>query len=96
LAQHLASDPLPLRKAKITQEAAVKKAKRAVKAAAEASAAAEAALDDCQKKFEEAEAYLIEVKSKPGSAQGQLFWIERELKEAKFYLPEKRGGQKKN
>jgi len=96
LAQHLASDPLPLRKAKITQEAAVKKAERAVKAAAEASAAAEAALDDCQKKFEEAEAYLIEVKSKPGSAQGQLFWIERELKEAKFYLPEKRGGQKKN
>merc|ERR1712137_3483 len=41
LAQHLAEDPLPLRRAKITQEAAVKKAERATKAAAEAVVAAE-------------------------------------------------------
>merc|ERR1712137_370605 len=41
LAQHLAEDPLPLRRAKITQEAAVKKAERATKAAAEARTAAE-------------------------------------------------------
>jgi hypothetical protein len=33
LAQHLSSDPLPLRKAKITQEAAVKKAEKATTAA---------------------------------------------------------------
>jgi len=44
LAQHLASDPLPLRKAKITQEAAVKKAERATKSAADARVAAEAAV----------------------------------------------------
>merc|ERR1712225_141917 len=43
LAQLLAEDPLPLRRAKITQEAAVKKAERATQAAAEArTAAAEA------------------------------------------------------
>merc|ERR1712137_1082970 len=41
LAQHLAEDPLPLRRTKITQEAAVKKAERATKAAAEARTAAE-------------------------------------------------------
>merc|ERR1712063_56368 len=45
LSQHLAEDPLPLRRAKITQEAAVKKAERAtnaaaVRQAADASAAA--------------------------------------------------------
>jgi DNA repair exonuclease SbcCD ATPase subunit len=43
LAQHLASDPLPLRKAKINQEAAVRKAEKATKAAADARTAAEAA-----------------------------------------------------
>jgi len=41
LAQHLSSDSLPLRKAKITQEAAVKKAERATAAAADARRAAE-------------------------------------------------------
>jgi len=43
LAQHLAGDPLPLRKAKITQEAAVNKADRAAKAAAESRRNAEEA-----------------------------------------------------
>jgi DNA repair exonuclease SbcCD ATPase subunit len=43
LAQHLAEDPLPLRKAKITQEAAVKKAERTrLEALAAAEAAAQA------------------------------------------------------
>ncbi len=42
LAQHLAEDPLPLRQAKITAEAAVRKAEKATKAAAEARSAAEA------------------------------------------------------
>jgi hypothetical protein len=37
LAQHLSSDPLPLRRAKITQEAAVKKADRAAQAANQAA-----------------------------------------------------------
>merc|ERR1712137_603957 len=40
LAQHLAEDPLPLRKAKITAEAAVKRSEKATKAAADARASA--------------------------------------------------------
>jgi len=88
LAQHLASDPLPLRRAKITTEAAVKKAEKA-------RAAAERALATAEQKVAEAEAYLEEVKSKPGSAKGALWWIERELHEAKAYLPSSKGGYKK-
>jgi len=102
LAQHLATDPLPLRKAKITNEAAVKKAERAAKAAEEATAAAsaakkaaEAAVDDAKNKVDEAEKYLDEVRSKPGSAGGALWWIDRELHEQKAYLPTKKGGYKK-
>eukprot|EP01088_Endostelium_zonatum_P019174 TRINITY_DN648_c0_g1_i1.p1 TRINITY_DN648_c0_g1~~TRINITY_DN648_c0_g1_i1.p1 ORF type:complete len:291 (-),score=108.06 TRINITY_DN648_c0_g1_i1:32-904(-) len=85
LAQHLSSDPLPLRKAKITNEAAVKKAEKA-------SAAAEAALADATRKLQEAEAYLQEVSSRSGSAKGALWWIDKELQEAKKYLPKSRGG----
>jgi len=43
LAQHLGADPLPLRRAKITQEAALKKAERATAVAAEARQGAEKA-----------------------------------------------------
>jgi hypothetical protein len=98
----LAGDPLPLRKAKITNEAAVKKAEKTAKAAEEATAAAiaarkaaEKALDDAAKRVAEAEAYLQEVKNKPGSAGGALWWIDRELYEAKAYLPTSKGGYKK-
>src|SRR3990167_1556205 len=134
LAQHLAEDPLPLRKAKITQEAAVKRAEKATlaasdartaaeaaannasaarekaeKAAVEATASrlaaektrqlsadpnarAEAALNEASVKFKEAEDYLEEVKSRPGSAHGAIWWIERELHEQKKYLPTAKGG----
>jgi len=74
LAQHLASDPLPLRKAKITNEAAVKK---------------------LLKKVHEAEAYLEEVKQKPGAAAGAMWWLDRELHEAKAYMPQAKGGYQK-
>jgi len=106
LAQHLAEDPLPLRKAKITLEAATKKAEKARQAAADArdaaerdhqnaikaQHAAEAALEDANRAVDEAEAYLQEVKSKPGCAQGALWFISRELHEAKKYKPTSRGG----
>lgn len=85
LAQHLAEDPLPLRRAKITQEAAVKKAEKASKAAEDARLAAEHA-------FQEAEAALEEAKKSDGSAQGSLWWIDRELHEAKKYMPLSKGG----
>jgi len=151
LSQHLASDPLPLRKAKISQEAAVKKQEKATQASAEARSkaeeaskqatqarhhaeesarqavearhhaeavakqasearhsaelatkhaseakvAAEAAVDEMAKKLEEAEAYFDKIKSKPGSARGALWWMDREIHEAKAYLPTKKGGRSK-
>eukprot|EP01090_Pellita_catalonica_P002691 TRINITY_DN12264_c0_g1_i1.p1 TRINITY_DN12264_c0_g1~~TRINITY_DN12264_c0_g1_i1.p1 ORF type:complete len:404 (+),score=162.31 TRINITY_DN12264_c0_g1_i1:50-1261(+) len=54
LAQHLGEDPLPLRRAKITQEAAVKKAERATTAAADARAKATAAAAEADKRAAEA------------------------------------------
>jgi len=92
LAQHLAEDPLPLRKAKITLEAALKRAEKARAPFEAATRAAEAALDDARQKVEEAEAYLEEVKSKPGSPHGGIWWIGRELEEQKKYLPSSKGG----
>jgi chromosome segregation ATPase len=116
LAQHLATPTLPLQKAKITAEAAVKKSEKTRQAAVEsrvaaeaatkkaiearasseqAKAAAEQAVEDARSKVDEAEAFLQEVKSKPGNAQGSIWWIERELHEARAFLPEKKGGYKK-
>jgi len=130
LAQHLAQDPLPLSKAKITLEAALKKAEKsrapfeastkqavearaiADKAAKEATsarksaedakraseaakAAADQALEQTTARFEEAERYLEEIRSKPGCAHGALWWMDRELHEKKAFLPERKGGYKK-
>merc|ERR1712137_1292156 len=113
LAQHLAEDPLPLRRAKITAEAAVKRADKARQAAEEAAkeasqarqaaesarqasavakAKAEEALAAAEAKFKEAEAYLEEVKSRPGCAHGAIWWMDRELHEQRKYLPTSRGG----
>jgi DNA repair exonuclease SbcCD ATPase subunit len=110
---HMAEDPLPLRKAKLTLAAAQKKADKArapfqekteaaetARAAADAAqaeanaaaAAAQAAVDDCATKMAEAEAYLEEVKSKPGCAMGAMWWIDRELHEKKKYMPMRKGG----
>lgn len=85
LAQHLAEDPLPLRRAKLTTEAAKKRADKA-------AAAAEEALSQAKARFAEAEAYLEEVKAQGGSAEGSIWWMERELHESKKYLPTSRGG----
>jgi chromosome segregation ATPase len=97
LAQHLGEDPLPLRKAKITQEAAVKKTERAAQAAeaaaqeaARAKEAAEIAAEEARKRLEEAEAYLE--KAKNSLPHGGVWWMERELHEAKSYLPKSKGG----
>ena len=148
LAQHLAEDPLPLRTAKITAEAALRKAEKATKAAAEAreraeadakqatearaqadadanaasqaraeaenaraqaeearrqaeaaraaaekdKEAADAAVDAAQAAVAEAEAFLEEMKAQPGSSQGALWWMDRELHEKKKYMPMRKGG----
>jgi len=94
LAQLKGEDPLPLLKAKITQESAVRKAEKTRKAAEEATAKTEektreveAATREAEKKFEEAQNYLEEVKAKGGSSAGDIWWMTRELTEAKKYLP---------
>ena len=131
LAQLKAEDPLPLQRAKITLEAAHKRAEKArapfeaatkvaqeARASAEQAAAAaskarqaadaakaeserdkiaaEKALEDAKRRVQEAEDYLQEIKSRPGCAHGALWWIDRELHEAKAYIPESKGGYRKN
>jgi len=95
LAQHLASDPLPLRKAKLTLEAALKKAEKARAPFEAATKRAEDALEEARKKLADAENYLEEVKKKPGSSHGTFWWMDRELQEKKKFLPERKGGIKK-
>jgi len=111
LAQHLSEDPLPLRRAKLTTEAATKKAEKARLAAEEAQRRSEQAAVEAKKaqhaaeeatevarekaqemeqKFAEAEAFLEEVKSRPGGGQGAIWWIGRELAEAKKYMPKRK------
>lgn len=85
LSAHLASDPLPLRKAKTTTEAAKRKAEKALNLANEA-------LAECQKKFNEAEEYLNEQKANASAGMGSIWWMERELAEKKKYMPQKKGG----
>jgi len=94
LAALKAEDPLPLRKAKITQESSVRKAERATKAAEEArrkteetTRQVEHAAKEAEHKFQEAQNYLEEVRSKGGSSEGDLWYLQRELTEAKKYLP---------
>jgi len=112
LAQHLAEDPLPLQRAKITQEAATKKAEKArlvaqeaankaeesAKEAEKARVAAEEAADEAssavaaaEEEVKKAEAKLEEAKL-AGTGMGNIFWAERELAEAKKYMPKKKGG----
>jgi len=92
LAQLLSEDPLPLRRAKITTEAAVKKAERTRVAAEEAAEQASNSRVAAEARVEEAEAYLNEIKARAGSAQGAIWWMERELHEQRKYLPSSKGG----
>jgi len=80
LAQLKGSDPLPLRRAKITQDAAVRRLEVARKAAEAALAAAEALV-------REVEALIAELKKSSAVPYGALWWMEREVKEAKKYMP---------
>jgi len=92
LAQLEAEDPLPLRKAKITLEAAQKRAEKARAPFAAARQVAEEAMDEASRKVDEAQAYLDEIKKQPGQPYGSIWWVDRELHEQKKYLPTSRGG----
>jgi len=82
LAQALAEDPLPLSRAKITADAAAKRAEKA--------------LNKANEKVNELETKLHELTLKSGSAAGSLWWIDRVLHEAKQYMPMKKGGRNKD
>jgi len=92
LAQHLAEDPLPLSKAKLTTEAAHKKAEKATNEAQNARLAADKSVDEARKQVDEAEAYVRDVSNRTGSAKGTMWWMDKELQEAKKFLPQRKGG----
>jgi len=80
LAQLKAKDPMPLQRAKITQEAALRAVQKERKAA-------EAATAECEAKVRDAETALNELRQNGGVPQGQMWWLDRELKEAQKYMP---------
>jgi len=92
LAQHLAEDPLPLSRAKITCEAATKKAEKSRKQAEESRKVADDAVVTANEKVAEAEEALQAAKANATAGMGNIWWMERELEEAKKYMPQKRGG----
>mmetsp|Transcript_9202 Transcript_9202/g.12414 ORF Transcript_9202/g.12414 Transcript_9202/m.12414 type:complete len:325 (+) Transcript_9202:56-1030(+) len=99
LEAHLAEDPLPLRKAKLTLEASQKKADKArapfqqkTAIAEEARKQVEVAVAEAAARMQEAEDFLQAAKAKPGCAHGTLWWIDRELTEKKKYMPRSKGG----
>jgi len=95
LAQHLAADPLPLRKAKITQEAAVKKAEKATNIAAEAAkaasgarAVAEAAAGEASRARKDAEAAKAASEAAARAAEAALDEAAKRMTAAEAYLQE--------
>jgi len=90
LSQLKSEDPLPLRKAKISQEAALRKTEKSAKAAEAARVSLEQKLVETEKAAAEAEAFLEELKNQPANPFGAIWWLERELSEAQKYLPKKK------
>jgi len=90
LAQLKAEDPLPLRKAKISQEAGLRKVEKERKALEVARADLEKKVAETEKAAAEAEEYLDNLKKQPANPFGAIWWLERELAEAQKYLPKKK------
>lgn len=90
LSQLKSEDPLPLRKAKISQEAALRKVDKGAKAAEVARITLEQKVTETEKAAAEAEAFLEDLKSQPANPYGAIWWMERELAEAQKYLPKKK------
>lgn len=83
----LSEDPLPLRKAKITQKSQLKKIKKARKPFKKATEAAAKAKEEAEQAFQDAKDFLEELKNKGGTPFGSLWWMERELEEKKKFMP---------
>jgi len=87
--QLLSEDPLPLRKAKITQGAQLKKVKKLRKPFKIATEEAEKARSKCEEAFDETKKYLEELKSRGGTPHGSIWWMQRSLEEKKKFMPRK-------
>jgi len=83
LAQLKAQDPLPLRRAKILQDACVRKVEAARKVCEAARAAAEA-------RAKETEDLLNELKKASAVPFGAIWWMQREVTEARKFMPKSR------
>lgn len=80
-------DPLPLDRAKITQGAAVRKLKKAKKKAVKAAEAATESRTKAEGDLATAEGMLnVEMKKATGGGQGELWFMKRELDEAKKFM----------
>jgi len=73
--------------ARLAAEEEARKAEEARAAAEEQARVVEKAVQETQEKMAAAEAYLEEVKKKAGNQQGAIWWVGRELKEAKKFMP---------
>jgi len=71
-------------------EEAARQLEHAKHEAEEATRRVEKSVRETEARMQEAEAYLEEVKKKGGVARGAIWWLERELKEAKKYLPQRK------
>jgi len=91
LAQLKGQDPLPLRKAKITQEAALRRVTAEVKVAEEAKDKVAKAVVDLTAKCDEAAKALDDLQKKSGGGQGSIWWMKKELEEAQKWLPKSKG-----
>lgn len=90
LAMLKAKDPLPLDRAKINQGATVRKAKKARKKADKSAAAAKESKESAEEAFKSADEQLSRLTAQSkGAGQGTLWFMKRELQEAKKYMTPK-------
>jgi chromosome segregation ATPase len=87
LAQLKSEDPLPLRRAKITSEAAIRKVEKQEKAVAAAIADMERKQESLSVKLQEAQEELVRIQQQGGEGgKGSLWLMNRKLYEADSYL----------
>jgi len=83
----------PFKEARERAEEARAAADKTAKEAIHARQLADEAVDECNKKFKEAEDYFHHVMSRSGVPHGQVWWLERELAEARKFMPTKTKGK---
>jgi len=98
LAQIQDEDPLPMRKARLTQTSALKKSTKAAKVAAKEEKKAKSAVEvaakareEALKSMQDAEDIFTDLKENgDGIAHGEIWWMEKELSERTKFMPKGR------